>query len=192
MEIFLILLAILVIFLIAIGLAHKRVKTPPQHPKQRYDSRGFDHNHIHINGTKYDNDGFDYRGYNAEGYDREGYTIRGKNKKGQYDRWHDKTSGEEEGFYDPRFYPVALTDHVITRMGERLNINQQQKMLDNARKAYRFGKSKRHIKKTSAYLLEEMEAKYDNSIALIYNGYIYIFTRENALKTFFKNDRIPL
>ena len=38
--------------------------------------------------------------------------------------------------------------------------------------------------KTSAYLLEEVEAKYDNSIALIYNGYIYIFTRENALKTF--------
>ena len=79
MEIFLILLAILVIFLIAIGSTPKRGKTPPSpRPKQRYDSRGFDHNHIHINGTKYENDCFDYRGYNAEGYDREGYTIRGK------------------------------------------------------------------------------------------------------------------
>ena len=134
MEIFLILLAILVIFLIAIGSTPKRGKTPPSpRPKQRYDSRGFDHNHIHINGTKYDNDGFDYRGYNAEGYDREGYTIRGKNQKGQYDRWHDKTSGEAEGFYDPRFYPVVLTDHAITRMGERLNINQQPKMLERQR-----------------------------------------------------------
>lgn len=163
----------------------------PKKKKQRYNSRGFDHNRIHKNGTKYDDFGFDYDGYNADGYNQAGYNRFGKNAKGQYNRIYDTKSCDEDGF-DNLLNPVVLTDHVQERFIERLGIRDLRKMELFATEAYKFGKSKRQIKKTSAYLVEEIEQKYDNSIALIYKNYIYIFTRENVLKTVFKNDRIPL
>lgn len=115
-----------------------------------------------------------------------------KNAKGQYDRFYDTKSHDEEGFYDPRNYPIALTDHAQKRLQERLGIESLVEMRKCAVDAYRFGKSKRQIKKTSAALADEIEQKYENSIVLIYRNHIYVFTCENVLKTVFKNDRIPL
>lgn len=160
--------------------------------KYSYDSRGFDNSRIHKNGTKYDDFGFDFYGYDIEGYNREGYNRIGKNIKGQYNRFFDTTACDNDGFYDPKVYPIAFSPHAKERFGERLGITDLQKMNMLTIDAYRFGKSKRQIKKTSAYLVDEIEQKYDNSIVLIYKNVIYIFSCDNVLKTLYKNDKIPL
>jgi len=169
----------------------KQRKIRPRKPQQRYDRRGFDHNHIHKNGTKYDDYGYDYFGYNADGYNIEGYNKLGKNHKGQYNRLHD-TKSCDDGFCSPKLCPIALTTHARHRMQERLGINDFHQMDVQAFDAYRYGRSKRQIKKTSAYLVEEIEQRYENSVVLIYRNVIYIFSCDNVLKTVYKNDRIPL
>lgn len=171
------------------GLRSKRKK---RRSRRKFDKKGFDHNHIHKNGTKYDDYGFDYYGYNAAGYNLEGYSRDGKNCEGKYDRFYDTRSQEEDGFYDPLSYPVALTTHARERFAERLGIYDDRKMYDMTFAAYAHGKSKRQIKKTSAYLVEEIEREHENSILLIYKSYIYVFSRDNVLITVYKNDRIPM
>ena len=182
------LLAILIVAIIYIVVITKKSKKK----KQKYNHRGFDHNRIHKNGTKYDDFGFDFYGYDVEGYNKYGYNAVGRNRKGQYDRFFDTKAYDAEGFYNPGNYPIALTMHARERFSERLGINDFQQMHKYTMDAYRFGKSKRQIKKSSAYLVDEIEQKYDNSIVLIYKNYIYIFSCENVLKTVYKNDRIPL
>lgn len=167
-------------------------KEKPRNNRKYFDWRGFDHNHIHRNGTKYDDYGYDYYGYNALGYNRQGYNHLGKNAKGQYDRRFDTFSSTKEGFLDPEINPVVLSTHAKERFQERLGIFDVEKMQAFAEQAYRFGKSKRQIKPSSAYLVEELEQKYDESVILIYKGYIYIFSLDNVLKTVYKNERIPL
>lgn len=136
--------------------------------------------------------GFDKFGYDLEGFNREGYNRLGRNRKNQYNRLFDTTSQDAEGFYNPNYYPIFVTPHAEKRFRERLDIADYRKMRMLALDAYRFGKSKRQIKKTSAYLVEEIEEKYDNSIVLIYRNVIYIFTPDNVLKTLYKNDKITL
>lgn len=160
-------------------------------PKSRYDARGFDHNHLHRNGTKFDDYGYDYLGYNKDGYNAQGYNAYGKNIKGKYNRFYDTKSSVEEGFLSPYVRPVALSDHARQRMAERLGITEPQKMQTQAVEAYKYGKSKRQIKKTSAYLIEEIENRY-NSIVLVYRNYIYVFSCDNVLITVYKNDKIVL
>lgn len=187
-----IVLALLMLFAVG-GLLFfllRRKKTEKR--RVRYDHRGFDHNHIHRNGTKYDDDGFDYAGFNADGFNRQGYNAFGRDVKGRYDRWHDTTSAAEEGFYPPGLYPVALTDHARLRLQERLRITDPVQMQNTAEAAYRFGKSKRQIKKTSGYWAEEIEQKHGNSAVLIYKNFIYVFSMENVLITVYRNDKIPL
>lgn len=189
-----ILFLLIVLILLIVSWASKKTKQkkPKGVKRERYNASGFDHNGIHRNGTKFDDAGFDCNGYNAEGFDRNGYNRKGKNAKGQYNRLFDPSSCAEEGFLDPRIHPVALTDHACFRLQERLHIYDKREMLKAAQKAYCFGKSKRQIKKTSAYLVEELEQRHENGIILIYNSYIYVFLKSNALKTVFKNEKIPL
>ena len=169
-----------------------------RHSKQQgkrdshYDRRGFDHNCIHRNGTRFDDDGYDFYGYDISGYDRYGYTVRGRNVQGQYDRFHDATSAEEEGFCHISRHPVALTDHAIERLRERFGISDYRIMHQQVLLAYRYGKSKRQIKKTSAWVVEEIENKHNNSVVLIYKNFIYVFSKNNVLITVYKNDRIAL
>lgn len=181
-------LALVFLLILAIWFAARK----PGKKRNRYDSRGFDHNGMHRNGTKYDDQGFDFYGYDSDGYDRYGYNRVGRNRAGEYDRYFDSTSCAEEGFCNPRIYPVAVSKHAAERFEERFGIRDHQKMLSRAKVAYSQGKSARQIKKTSAYLVEEIQEKYDNSIVLIYHNVIYIFTNHNCLKTLFPNDRIPL
>lgn len=169
-----------------------RSKRKKRRLRRKFDKRGFDHNHIHKNGTKYDDYGFDYYGYSAAGYNLEGYNRDGKNREGKYDRFRDTRSQEEEGFYDPFVYPVALTTHARERFAERLGIYDDRKMNDMTFDAYSYGKSKRQLKKTSAYLIDEIERAHENGILLIHKNYIYVFSRENVLITVYKNDRIPM
>ena len=180
-------LGILLILIIAI------IRNKPNiGPYTRYDSRGFDHNGIHKNGTKYDDAGFDYWGYDVAGFNLQGYNKLGRNGKGQYNRFYDSTSCTDEGFCNPKFHPIALTNHARERLSERLGLNNTSAMLETATDAYRYGKSKRQIKKTSAFLIDEIEQKYENSVVLIYKNYIYIFSYTNELITVYKNERIPL
>lgn len=160
--------------------------------KRRFDRRGFDHNRIHKNGTKYDDFGFDFDGYSASGYNQQGYNRNGKNTEGKYNRFYDTKSQEEEGFYNPLVYPVALTTHARERFAERIGIYNDRTMNEMTYAAYAHGKSKRHIRKTSAYLVEEIEREHENGILLIYKNYVYVFSRENVLITIYKNDKIPL
>ena len=166
--------------------------TPKRKKKHRYDRQGFDSNKIHRNGTKFDDSGFDFYGYDAEGYNKEGYDRKGKNRELQYNRFFDTTSCEQEGFCDPKVYPIVISDHAKKRFCERFGISDPAKMRKFANDAYRFGKSKRQIKKTSSYLVEEIEQKDGGSIVLIYHNVIYIFTYDNELKTLYKNEKIPL
>lgn len=159
---------------------------------KRYDRRGFDHNRIHKNGTRFDEFGFDYFGYDREGYNQQGYNSSGRNRKRQYNRLYDITSCVEEGFLDVAVCPIIVTTHAQERMRERLGINDDSKMYQFAYDAYRYGKSKRQIKSSSAWLVDELEQKHDNGILLIYKGYIYIFNSANKLITLYKNNRIPL
>lgn len=172
---------LLIIFLVVLVVPEKKK------PKSRYDKRGFDHNHIHKNGTKYDEEGYDYFGYDKDGYNR-----LGRNAKKQYNRLFDTTSCQEEGFFDPTYYPIDISPHAVMRFSERLGVTDPAKAKRMTVDAYKFGKSKRQIKKTSAYLVEEIEQKKENSVVLIYKNYIYIFSRENVLKTFFQNEKIQL
>lgn len=181
---------VLIVFVFAIiAIA---IRKPPKTKSKRYDARGFDHNRIHKNGTKYDDFGFDYSGYNADGYDRHGYNPSGKNVKGQYNRFFDSNACSEDGFLSPDIYPIALTDHARMRIRERLGISDYQKMDAAVMDAYRFGKSKRQMKTTSAFLIDEIEQKHEKGIVLIYRNFIYIFSCENVLITVYRNDKIPL
>ena len=158
----------------------------------RYDSRGFDHNKIHENGTKFDDYGYDYYGYDADGFNCNGYNRVGRNRNNQYNRLFDVTSCKEEGFSNPRIYHIAISDHARERFCERLSIFDEQKMYNQACVAYKFGKSKRQIKKSSQYFVEKIENRYEDGIVLIYKGFIYVYSSDNVLITVYKNERIPL
>jgi len=106
--------------------------------------------------------------------------------------WNGTLTHGGEGFYDPDIYPIFVTPHAERRFAERLGITDPRKMRLMAIDAYRFGKSKRQIMKSSAYLVEEMEQKHSNSVVLIYRNVIYIFSVENVLITLYKNDKITL
>ena len=186
MEYIILFLCLIAIILLVVFGANKHKS------KGRYNRRGFDRNRVHKNGTKFDEYGYDYFGYDKDGYDQQGYNKFGKNEKGQYDRFFDTTSWENEGFYNPKEYPIALSTHARERFCERLGIYDAQKMDMQTLDAYRFGKSKCQIKKTSSYLVDEIEQKHENSVVLIYRNTIYIFSCDNVLKTLYKNDKIPL
>ena len=174
------------------------------------DKRGFDRKGIHRNGTKFDEFGYDVKGYDENGYNRygfdkqgydksgfniDGYKIDGRNANGKYNRLYDKKSYvqseyNKEGFLNPRIYPIAVTNHARARIFERYP-NGENISADNlAREVYAYGKSSYQLMKTSASTLREIESRYDNGIALIYKGYIYIFSEENVLITMYQNEKV--
>ena len=160
-----------------------------------YDSNGFDSNHIHRNGTKYGDDGFDYYGYNQGGFNRFGYNQQGKNEKGQYNRYFDlagyyKSSTGEDGFLNPHLYPVSLSPHARARILERVEFLRGRSPEQIAEDAYKYGKSARQMRKSSAPHIREIEEKH-GGIVLMYQNYIFIFSQDNVLKTMYKNDKIP-
>ena len=173
------------------------------------DKRGFNRKGIHKNGTKFDDFGYDITGYDKNGYDRsgydkqgynklgfntEGYKIDGRNANGKYNRLYDKQSYikdiyNREGFLNPKIYPIALTNHARERICERYpnggNVNADKLV----REAYAYGKSSFQVMKTSSVFLKEIESRYENGTALLYNGYIFIFSEENVLITMYKNEK---
>ena len=174
------------------------------------DKRGFNRKVIHKNGTKFDDFGYDVTGYDKNGYNRsgydkygydksgfniDGYKIDGRNVNGKYNRLYDKQSYikdryNREGFLNPQIYPVALTNHSRERIYERVssyaNVNADKLVRD----AYAYGKSSYQVMKTSSIILKEIESRYENGIALLYNGYIFIFSEENVLITMYKNEKV--
>ena len=173
------------------------------------DKRGFNRKGIHKNGTKFDDFGYDIRGYNKNGYNidgfdkngydvsgfnKEGYKIDGRNANGKYNRLYDKQSYikaryNREGFLNPQIYPIVVTPHARERIYERMsgfgNINADKLV----REAYAYGKSSYQVMKTSSVFLKEIEDRHGNGIALLYNGYIFIFSEENVLITMYKNEK---
>lgn len=173
------------------------------------DKNGFNRKGIHKNGTRFDDFGYDIRGYDKNGYDRygfdkngydvsgfneAGYKIDGRNSNGKYNRLYDKQSYfkdryNREGFLNPQIYPVALTNHARERIYERYpnggNVNADKLV----REAYAYGKSSFQVMKTSSVFLKEIESRYENGTALLYNGYIFIFSEENVLITMYKNEK---
>lgn len=157
-------------------------------PSVSRDRNEFDNTRISKNRSERDI----YSEYDANGYNLAGYNKFGKNSKGQYNRLFDTKSPETEGFFSPNLYPVAISTHARERIEERLGIRNYTLMDDHVMDAYRFGKSKRQIRKTSAYLVEDIENRHDDSVVLIYRNNIYIFSCENVLITVYKNNNIPL
>lgn len=174
------------------------------------DKRGFDRKGIHENGTKFDEFGYDIKGYDKDGYNRygfnkqgydksgfniDGYKIDGRNANGKYNRLYDKQSYmqseyNKEGFLNPRIYPIAVTNHARERIYERYPNGENVNADNLAREVYAYGKSSYQLMKTSASTLREIESRYDNGIALIYKGYIYIFSEENVLITMYQNEKV--
>ena len=133
--------------------------------------------------------------YDSYGYNRQGYNEVGRNRQGKYNRYYNvkcyKTDlYSEEGFLDIRRNPLYLTNHARIRMRERMGIHESYKMDVLAFEAYQFGKSKLQLMKSERGIIEKKELKYDNSVILIYHGYCYVFTKNNGLKTVYKNDRV--
>ena len=174
------------------------------------DKRGFNRKGIHINGTRFDDFGYDVSGYdkngysrtgfNKQGYDKSGfdaygYKIDGRNANGKYNRLYDRQSYIQneyniEGFLNPRVYPVAVTNHARERIYERYPNGENVNADNLTREVYAYGKSSHQLMKTSAAKLREIESRYDNGIALIYKGYIFIFSEENVLVTMYKNEKV--
>lgn len=174
------------------------------------DKRGFDRKGTHINRTKFDDFGYDIKGYDKDGYNRygfnkqgydksgfniDGYKIDGRNANGNYNRLYDKQSYmqseyNKEGFLNPRIYPIAVTNHARERIYERYPSGENVNADNLAKEVYAYGKSSFQLMKTSASTLREIESRYDNGIALIYKGYIYIFSEENVLITMYKNEKV--
>ena len=174
------------------------------------DKRGFDRKGIHKNGTKFDEFGYDVKGYDENGYNRygfdkqeydksgfnvDGYKIDGRNANGKYNRLYDKQSYmhseyNKEGFLDPLIYPIAVTNHARERIFERYPGGENINADNLAKEVYAYGKSSYQLMKTSASTLREIESRYDNGIALIYKGYIYIFSEENVLITMYQNEKV--
>lgn len=173
------------------------------------DKRGFDRKGIHKNGTKFDDfgydiTGYDKNGYNRNGYDRQGYDksgfniygykIDGRNANGKYNRLYDKQSYNKdrynrEGFLDPQIYPVSLSVHARERIYERYPNGENVNADKLVREAYAYGKSSFQVMRTSSVFLKDIETRYENGTALLYNGYIFIFSEDNKLITMYKNEK---
>jgi hypothetical protein len=174
------------------------------------NARGFDRKGIHRNGTKFDDFGYDAKGYDKSGYDRNGfdkqgynkagfngygYKIDGRNANGKYNRLYDiksymQSEYNKEGFLNPQFYPVGVTNHARERICERYPDGENVNADNLARDVYAYGKSSYQVMKTSAVVLREIESRYDNGIALVYKGYIFIFSEENDLITMYKAEKV--
>ena len=174
------------------------------------DERDFNHKGIHKNGTSfddlgydvygYDRDGYNKAGYNRQGYDKSGfdaygYKIDGRNANGKYNRLYDRQSYAQsrynrEGFLNPRVYHIAVTNHARERIYERYHNGEKVNADNLAHEAYAYGKSSCQLMKTSAVELRDIENRYENGIALIYKGYVFIFSEENVLITMYKNERV--
>lgn len=133
--------------------------------------------------------------YDSEGYNRQGYNEVGINRQGKYNRYYDvkcyKTDlYSKEGFLDIRKNSLYLTDHARERMYERMDITDFDRMDKLAFEAYQFGKSKLQLMKSERGIIEEKEQKYGDSVILIYKGFFYVFTKNNGLKTVYKNDSV--
>lgn len=96
-----------------------------------------------------------------------------------------------DGFYNPRKYPPALTDHARQRMHERLHINSDAMMEKYLQDAYTYGKSARQLSRNAAYQVRRIEEKEDK-IVLLYKNYVYIFSEENVLITVYENENIKI
>ncbi len=135
--------------------------------------------------------------YDSEGYNRYGYNLVGRNRQGKYNRYYNvkcyqNSLYSEEGFLDVRSYPFGVTNHARERMYERMNISNKNKMESLAFEAYQFGKSKFQVMKSERGYIEEKERVYDNSVILIYRGFCYVFTKDNKLKTVYKNNQVRI
>ena len=133
--------------------------------------------------------------YDSDGYNRQGYNEVGRNRQGKYNRYYNvkcyKTAlYSEDGFLDVRKNPLYITNHARERMCERMGIRDSYRMDELAFEAYQFGKSKLQLMKSERGIIEEKEQEYDDSIILIYQGFCYVFTENNGLKTIYRNDRV--
>lgn len=90
---------------------------------------------------------------------------------------------------NPQIYPVALTNHARERIYERVSNSGNVNADKLVREAYAYGKSSYQVMKTSSVFLKDIENRYENGIALLYNGYIFIFSEENVLITMYKNEK---
>lgn len=86
--------------------------------------------------------------------------------------------------------PVALTDHAVARMEERMGIKSESKMLRLAKDAYRYGKRAKHLPKKTAAKIRKKQRKYGGSTIAVYNGFMYVFSKDRALITVYKDESI--
>jgi len=100
----------------------------------------------------------------------------------------EKSIYDDDGFLNPETFPIALTDHARERMRERLGIKSEKKMEKLAHNAYKYGTSARLAGKTLSKEILRIQAKNENSVVLIYQGTVFIFSKENVLITVYKMD----
>ena len=91
---------------------------------------------------------------------------------------------------NPQIYSIAVANHAEERIYERYPNGENVNAAKLAREAYAYGKSSFQVMRTSSVFLKEIETRYENGTALLYNGYIFIFSEENVLITMYKNERV--
>lgn len=66
--------------------------------KNGYNKRGFNRQKLHISGSLYDNNGFNFYGFNKDGYNRKGFDRFGYNCKGYDIDGYDKNGFDALGY----------------------------------------------------------------------------------------------
>ena len=118
---------------------------------------------------------------------REPQKAKRKNDSSRGNKSYIRENYRRDGFLNPQDYPVALTNHARDRIRERVGNVDADKL---TREAYVYGKSSYQMMRTSAAILKEIEERHENGIALLYRGYIFIFSEENVLITMYKNEKV--
>lgn len=91
---------------------------------------------------------------------------------------------------NPQIYSIAVANHAEERIYERYPNGENLNTDKLVQEAYAYGKSSFHVTRTSSVFLKDIETRYENGTALLYNRYIFIFSEENVLITMYKNEKV--
>ena len=89
----------------------------------------------------------------------------------------------KEGFINPQYYPIEITRHAKERLQDRLEIKYDRDMYEHIKLVYKDGQSRYQVDEDVAQKMQNIESRDKDCIALLYNGYVYIFSKYNRLIT---------
>lgn len=87
--------------------------------KLEYNKFGFDHNGVHKNGTRFDEEGYGADGFNQDGYNRDGFDWRGYDRDGYNTRGYDRSGFDRNGFSIVGWNREGINKYTNTKFNSR-------------------------------------------------------------------------